>query len=277
MEVVETKTARIPKIGLGTWQNTGTECTETVCSALEAGYRHIDTAQQYDNESAVGRGIERADVDREDIFLTTKLWRSNLRYQDAVESVERTLDRADLDYVDLLLIHWPHPRVPVEETLDAMAELSDRGVVRHIGVSNFTLSQLQTARESSDLPIVVNQVLSHPYTDQSALQQYCARHGIALTAYSPLARGDVLTDPVLERIGDRYDKSPAQVSLRWLVRQDNVVAIPKASSHDHVVQNLDVFDFSLTEAEIEQIDDLTGPVRVRLRNHLPRLVRRLPV
>jgi diketogulonate reductase-like aldo/keto reductase len=277
MDAVETETARIPKLGLGTWQNTGTECTRTVRSALEAGYRHIDTAQHYGNESAVGQGIAEADIKRSDVFLTTKIWRSNLQYQDVIESVERSLSRLQVDYVDLLLIHWPHPRVPVEETLEAMVELSDKRMVRHIGVSNFTLPQLRTARNSTEVPIVANQVLYHPYKDQSALTQYCARHDIALTAYSPLARGDVLTDGVLEQIADRYDKSPAQVSLRWLVQQDNVVAIPKASSHDHLTQNLDVFDFSLTETEMEQINDRTGPVRVRLRSQLPRLVRRLPV
>jgi len=277
MDAVETETARIPTVGLGTWQNTGTECTETVRTALDAGYRHIDTAQQYDNESAVGRGLEQADVERDEIFLTTKLWRSNLHYDDVIESVEESLGRLQVEYIDLLLIHWPHPRVPVEETLEAMVELSDRGMIRHIGVSNFTLPQLKTARELSEIPVVVNQVLYHPYKKQSALQQYCARHDIALTAYSPLARGDVLTDAVLKRIGDRYDRSPAQVSLRWLVQQDSVVAIPKASSREHLTQNIDIFDFSLTGEEMRRIDDRTGPVRVRLRNKLPRLVRRIPV
>ncbi|MFD1588452.1 aldo/keto reductase [Halorientalis brevis] len=277
MEVVETATARIPKLGLGTWQNTGEACTQTVQTALDAGYRHIDTAQHYENERAVGRGLAQADVDREEVFLTTKVWRSNLQYQDVIASVTDSLDRLQVEYVDLLLIHWPHPRVPIEETLDAMAELCDRGLVRQIGVSNFTLPQLQTAQETAAVPIVANQVLYHPYTDQSTLQQYCARHDITLIAYSPLARGDVLSDAVLERIGERYDKRPAHVALRWLVQQDGVVAIPKASTPDHLHQNLDVFDFALTAEEMTRISARSGPLRVRLRKRLPALMRHLPI
>jgi 2,5-diketo-D-gluconate reductase B len=277
MEYVETAGVRIPKIGLGTWQNTGTECSKTVEAAIDAGYRHIDTAQAYDNEQAVGDGIAQADIDRENIFLTTKVWRSNLRYEDVLESVHESLDNLHVDYVDLVLIHWPHPRIPLEETLEALSELHDEGVVKSIGVSNFTRSQLEDARRISELPIVANQVLYHPYTDQSELQQYCAADGLALTAYSPLARGDVLSEETLERIGRRYDKSTVQVALRWLIQQEGVVAIPKASSKNHLEQNLDVFDFSLTDTEMTQIDDCRGPLTVRLRNHLPSVVRHLPI
>lgn len=277
MEYVETAGVRIPKIGLGTWQNTGTECSKTVEAALDAGYRHIDTAQAYDNEQAVGDGIAQADIDRENIFLTTKVWRSNLRYEDVLESVHESLDNLHVDYVDLVLIHWPHPRIPLEETLEALSELHDEGVVKSIGVSNFTRSQLEEARRISEPPIVANQVLYHPYTDQSELQQYCAANGLALTAYSPLARGDVLSEETLERIGRQYDKSAAQVALRWLIQQEGVVAIPKASSKSHLEQNLDVFDFSLTDAEMAQIDDCRGPLTVQLRNRLPSVVRHLPI
>ena len=277
MEYVETAGVRIPKIGLGTWQNTGTECSKTVEAALDAGYRHIDTAQAYDNEQAVGDGIAQADIDRENIFLTTKVWRSNLRYEDVLESVHESLDNLHVDYVDLVLIHWPHPRIPLEETLEALSELHDEGVVKSIGVSNFTRSQLEEARRISEPPIVANQVLYHPYTDQSELQQYCAANGLALTAYSPLARGDVLSEETLERIGRQYDKSAAQVALRWLIQQEGVVAIPKASSKSHLEQNLDVFDFSLTDAEMAQIDDCRGPLTVQLRNRLPSVVRYLPI
>jgi len=277
MEYVDAGDARIPKLGLGTWQNTGPDCSKTVRTALDLGYRHVDTAQAYDNEAAVGEGIDRSDVDRDEVFLTTKVWRSNLRHQDVLDSVHESLDDLGVEYVDLLLIHWPHPRVPVEETLDAMAELRESGAVEHVGVSNFTRSQLQDARQVADGPVVADQVLYHPYKDQSNLQRYCAGNDVALTAYSPLARGEVLSDTVLERIGERHDRSAAQVALRWLVQQENVVAIPKSSSRDHLEQNLAVFEFSLTDEEMARIDDHGGSLGVRLRNHLPSLVRRLPI
>ncbi|WP_018257348.1 aldo/keto reductase [Halomicrobium katesii] len=277
MEHVEAGGASIPKIGLGTWQNTGTACTETVRTALDLGYRHVDTAQVYDNERAVGEGIAAADVDRDDIFLTTKVWRSNLRRETVVSTVEESLAKLGVDYVDLLLIHWPHPRVPVEEPLDAMAELRERGLVEHLGVSNFTRSQLRAAADAADAPIVADQVLYHPYKEQSALREYCVDAGIALTAYSPLARGRVLGDDLLARIGDRYDRSPAQVALRWLVQQDGVVAIPKSTSRDHLADNLAVFEFSLTDDEMARIHELEGGFKTKLRNRLPALMRRLPV
>jgi len=277
VEYVEAGDVRIPKLGLGTWQNTGPGCAETVQTALDLGYRHVDTAQVYDNEDAVGEGIARSDGDREEVFLTTKLWRSNLRHQDVLDSVHESLDELGVEYVDLLLIHWPHPRVPVEETLDAMAELRESGAVEHVGVSNFTRSQLQTARQVADVPVVADQVLYHPYKDQSDLKRYCAGNDVALTAYSPLARGEVLSDTVLERIGERHDRSAAQVALRWLVQQENVVAIPKSSSREHLAENLAVFEFSLTDAEMARISDHGGPLGVRLRNRLPSLVRHLPL
>jgi diketogulonate reductase-like aldo/keto reductase len=277
MEHVEAGGARIPKLGLGTWQNTGPGCAETVRTALEVGYRHVDTAQIYDNEREVGDGIAAADVDRESVFLTTKVWRSNLRREDVHESVRASLDRLGVEYVDLLLIHWPHPRVPVGETLAAMADLREEGLVDHLGVSNFTRSQLRAAREAVDAPIVTDQVQYHPYKDQSALRDYCLGADVALTAYSPLARGDALSGDLLVDIGAGYDKSPAQVALRWLVQQDGVIAIPKASSRDHLAENLAVFDFSLTESEMARIDAHSGGLGRRVRNLLPTLLRRLPV
>jgi len=277
MEYVEAGGARIPKLGLGTWQNTGPTCTETVRTALELGYRHVDTAQVYDNEAAVGEGIAAADVDREDLFLTTKVWRSNLRHEDVIDSVEESLDKLGVDYVDLLLIHWPHPRVPIAETLGAMAQLRERGLVEHLGVSNFTRSQLAEARDAVDAPIVADQVLYHPYKDQSALHEYCVDEGVALTAYSPLARGRVLDDRTLAEIGDQHSKSAPQVALRWLVQQEAVVAIPKTTSREHLQDNLAVFDFELSDDEMARIDALDGDIGTRVRNRLPGLMRRLPL
>jgi 2,5-diketo-D-gluconate reductase B len=277
MEYVEAGGARIPKLGVGTWQNTGESCAETVETALDLGYRHIDTAQAYDNEELVGEGIEAADVDREDVFLTTKVWRSDLRYDDVHESVHESLERLGVDAVDLLLIHWPHPRVPVSETLEAMTELQEEGLVTHIGVANFTADQLEAAIEVADSPIVTNQVLYNPLKDQSDLLSVCAETDVSLTAYSPLARGAVIGDDLLGGIGDQYDKSAVQVALRWLVQQEGVVAIPKASSRDHLEDNIAVFDFSLTDDEMARIHDRKPGLKRRLFNRLPGLMRRNPL
>lgn len=275
--VLDVQGASIPKLGLGTWQNTGEQCAETVQTALELGYRHIDTAQAYDNEQQVGRGLAAADVDREHVFLTTKVWRSNLRDEDVRTSVRESLDKLDTGYADLLLIHWPHPRVPVEETLNAMADLRDDGLVSHLGVSNFTTAQLQQAREVAGVPLVTNQILYNAVKDQSELLGNCQENDVALSAYSPLAHGDLIRDDMLASIGESYDKSAAQVALRWLVQQDGVVAIPKATSRDHLESNLAVFDFELTDGEMQRIRGRTPGLGRRLRNRLPSVMRRLPL
>jgi diketogulonate reductase-like aldo/keto reductase len=277
MEYVEAGGASIPALGLGTWQNTGDTCTESVRTALEMGYRHVDTAQVYDNERAVGEGLAAADVDREEVFLTTKVWRSNLARRDVLESVRESVEKLGVEAVDLLLIHWPHPRVAIEETLGAMEQLRDEGLVAHLGVSNFTRSQLAEARRVAEAPIVADQVQYHPYVDQSELHDYCVREGVALTAYSPLARGDVLDDEALRAIGDRYDKSAAQVALRYLVQQENVVAIPKATGREHLRENLAVFDFELTDEELARVRTLDGGITTRLRNLAPAVFRRFPI
>ncbi|WP_336035271.1 aldo/keto reductase [Halobacterium yunchengense] len=277
MEYVERGGARIPALGLGTWQNTGDACVEAVETALNLGYRHVDTARAYDNEREVGRGVARADVHRDDVFLTTKVWRSDLAADDVRPAVEDSLDALGTDYVDLLLAHWPHPRVPAEETLTAMAELRDDGLVEHVGVSNYTATQLRDAQRAVDVPLVCDQVLYHPYKDQTAVRAACDDLDAALTAYSPLARGSVLDDDLLADVGRRYDKSAAQVALRWLTRQDGVVAVPKATSREHVEANLEALDFELTDEEAARIDDHTGGLGVRLRNRLPALMRRFPL
>jgi 2,5-diketo-D-gluconate reductase B len=275
-ETVTADGAEIPAIGLGTAQLTGETCERAVRTALEAGYRHVDTAEYYDNERAVGRGIEAAAVDRDEMFLTTKVWRSNLRADAVRDAARASLDRLDVEYVDLLLIHWPHPRVPVEETLDAMATLREDGLVRHLGVSNFTRTQLAEAIDATTAPIVVDQVLYHPYKEQRALQKYCVENDVALTAYSPLARGAVVGDETLTEIGEGYDKTAAQVALRWLVQQEGVVAIPRSKSPEHIEANLAIFDFELTDTEMARIDDRSGGLTIRLRNALPGVMRALP-
>jgi 2,5-diketo-D-gluconate reductase B len=275
--VLQVGEAEIPKIGLGTWQNTGEQCARSVEAAIEAGYRHIDTAQMYDNEQQVGRGIQMADVDRDDIFLTTKVWRSNLRSDDVRETVHESLEQLGTEYIDLLLIHWPHPRVPVEETLNAMEDLRDDGLVSHLGVSNFTTAQFREARDVAESPLVTNQVLYNPLKNQPNLHEYLTENDLSLTAYSPLAHGDLIEDGMLADIGSAYDKTAPQVAIRWLIQQERVIVIPKATSPSHIRSNIDVFDFELTDSEMQQIRDRTPGLRRRLRNRMPSVMRRLPI
>jgi diketogulonate reductase-like aldo/keto reductase len=253
----------VPALGLGTWEHTGETCREGVAHALDLGYRHIDTAQIYGNEREVGRGIANSDVPRDDIFLVTKVWRTNAAPIDVRTSTVESLRKLQTDYVDLLLLHWPVDEIPLEDTLDAMMELQEEGMTRHIGVSNFTPSLVERAVDHVDgrSTIVTNQVEYHPYLDQSHLIAQAERHDFYLTAYSPLARGDVMGDPKLEQIGEKYDKTAAQVALRWHLQQDRVMAIPKADAAAHRAANIDVFDFALTDEEMKQIHAMTGADR----------------
>jgi len=269
-EYVSVRGTDVPAVGLGTWRLTGDDCYGAVSTALELGYRHLDTAQAYGNERQVGAALREAEVDREDVFLTTKLNVGNRGHDAVLRSTEKSLAKLDTSYVDLLLIHNTAQRTPLGETLDAMNTLVDRGKVRHVGVSNFGVEQLDRARELSDAPIFTNQVQYNPYWSQTELLDYCAIHDVLVTAYSPLAHGAALDDPVLSEIGARYGKSAAQVAIRWLLEQ-GVATVPKATSRDHIAANLDVFDFELTDAERERI---RRPSKLRalsgfVRGHLP--------
>jgi len=268
MEFVSVQGEDIPAIGLGTYQLRGQSCVDVVQEALDLGYRHIDTAEYYNNQQEVGNAIRSAAIDREEIFLTTKVWRSNLAYDDFIESATESLDELGLEYVDLLLIHWPSQTVPIEETLQAMNKLHHEGKTRHIGVSNFSVSQLQEARAASDVPILTDQVEYNPFTGQSDLVEYCIGSDVMATAYSPLAKGKVATNDTLASIGDRYDKSATQVALRWLVQQDMVSAIPKASSRGHLQENIEIFDFELSDEEMETVFDLHRGLGSKLRDAL---------
>jgi diketogulonate reductase-like aldo/keto reductase len=256
---VETEGGSIPALGFGTARMTGTDCYRAVETALEVGYRHLDTAQMYDNEDAVGDALAASDVPREDVFVVTKLNTDNFARADVLESTRRSLERLRIETVDCLLIHAPRDYVPLTETVEAMNELQESGRVEHIGVSNFSVEQLERARECSSTPIVTNQVKYHPYYRQDKLLSYCVDHDVALTAYSPLAEGAVVGDERLEAIGERYDKSAAQVALRWLLQQPTVAPIPKAASPEHIEANADVFDFELSREEMERVFELTDP------------------
>jgi diketogulonate reductase-like aldo/keto reductase len=254
----------VPPVGLGTWRLRGEDCRRAVETALELGYRHLDTAQAYRNEREVGAAVAASSVDRDDVFLATKLDGGNRTRGAVRRSVRESLERLDTDYLDLLMIHWPNDRppfspvglpgaTPMAETLSAMNDLVEAGLVRHLGVSNFGLRRLHEARLRSDAPIRVDQVQFNPYWDQRDLLSYCRRNGVLLTAYSPLCHGGVLDDDVIASIGRRHGKSAAQVAIRWAIQHEGVAAVPKATTRAHLAANLDVLDFELTEAEMERI------------------------
>jgi 2,5-diketo-D-gluconate reductase B len=252
---VEVQGSRVPSLGFGTWLMNGREAREGVADALAIGYRHIDTAQAYENEREVGQAIRDSGVPREDIWLTTKLQIGNFHRRDVLISTEESLERLGTDHVDLLLIHWPDESVPIEETLGAMAELREQGQVRHLGVSNFP-PRLFGEAISIEPRLITNQVEYHPYLSQEGLLEICRGNDLFLTAYSPLARGRILDDEVIRDVAVDHGRTPAQVVLRWLIQQDRVAAIPKAASRKHREANFEIFDFDLTADEMTRITDL---------------------
>jgi 2,5-diketo-D-gluconate reductase B len=256
MQHVPVKGAKVPALGLGTWQLSGRQCYDAVRAALELGYRHIDTAEMYANAEEVGRAIRDSGIARDELWLTTKVPPGKLRAADAKRSAEDSLRRLGLDHVDLLLIHWPSSEAPLGETLAAFAELRARGRTRFIGVSNFSVPLIEEAVERHGADLLCDQVEYHPYLSQKPVLDAVRRHGMFLTAYAPVAKGRAAGDAVLAAIGRKYGKSAAQVCLRWLLDQDAVVAIPKAASRAHLAENLAIFDFALAPEDRAQIDAL---------------------
>jgi 2,5-diketo-D-gluconate reductase B len=258
-EAVEVQGTRIPVLGFGTWLIEGADATEAVRDALEIGYRQIDTARAYENEREVGRGIADSGVAREEIFLTTKVPPDDAAAELVQRDAEESLERLGVDYLDLLLLHWPSPDVPLEETLKALTALRDDGRIRNLGVSNFPAGLLQQALDLA--PVFCNQVEYHPFLGQDRLLELARANDVLITAYSPLAHGRVPDDATLNRIGDAHGKTAGQVALRWLLDQDHVSPIPKASSHERRVENFEVFDFELSDEERAEIDALPKDVR----------------
>ncbi len=258
MIVIEANGARIPALGLGTWELSGSVAVRIVEYALEVGYRHIDTARMYGNEREVGTAVRNSGLPRGELFVTTKIWPDSFRRGElqraAADSVER------LGFVpDLLLLHWPNPEVPLAETIGALVDARERGLTRHIGISNFPTASMAEAIRLSPVPLVTNQVEYHPFLSQKRVLAACRAAGMALTAYCPLARGRVFGHPVLERIGARYGKSAGHVALRWLVQQPMVAAVPRSAKPEHVRSNFEIFDFALTPREMEEISALADP------------------
>lgn len=252
MQFIDAQNARIPAIGLGTWELRGRTCARVVEQALRLGYRHIDTAQMYDNARDVGDGLRASGVSREAIFLTTKIWPTHFAPPDLERSVKESLAKLRLTEVDLLLLHWPSTRVPLSETLGALARMKAAGFAKHIGVSNFTVALMDEAIRLCPEQLVCNQVEYHPYLDQTKVLEACRAHGLATVAYTPIAKGRVKGDRVLADIARRYNKSPAQVCLRWLVQQ-NVAAIPRTSKIERLSENIAIFDMELSDADMTEI------------------------
>ena len=257
--IVRSGLAMIPAVGLGTWPLKGDVCEAAVSAALDAGYRHIDTAAMYGNEAEVGRAINASTLRRSDIFLTTKVWRDNIATGNLQRSAEASLEALDQPYVDLLLIHWPNANIPLAESIAALCEVKRGGLAHHVGVSNFPTKLLAEAQHLTTEPLVCNQIEYHPHLDQSKVLAACKSSGMAMSAYCPLGRGDtgsVLSEPVIVEIATAHKKSAAQVVLRWH-HQQGVVTIPKSATPTRIRENFDIFDFTLADSDMTRITALT--------------------
>ncbi len=248
---------KIPVFGFGTYQlPAGKEAVDAVSHALKTGYRLIDTAEIYGNEAEVGEAVRTSGIPRDELFITTKLWNSNHGYHETHQACEKSLTAMGLEYLDRYLIHWPDGG-KICETWNAMNELVESGKCRAAGVSNFSIGDLEVLLEKSDKIPVVNQIEINPFTYPHELMNFCTGHGMALEAYSPLAQASNLQNPTLQQIAKGYDKTPAQIMLRWILQQE-VIAIPKSSHAQRIEENANIFDFALTEDEMNKLGTLSS-------------------
>ena len=263
MKTIKIQNKTIPTLGFGTWKLRGETCVRATELALDVGYRHIDTAQIYENEAEVGQAIKNAiknsGIDRRDIFLTTKIWTENVGHSTFAKSVDESLKKLQTEYVDLLLLHWPVSDVPLKEQAEALASVQKSGKTGLIGVSNYTTALMRAVLNDHGVKIANNQVEYHPFLSQKPVLDFARVHDMWVTAYSPLARGAVRDNPVLKRIGDKYGKNEGQVSLRWLTQQPDVAAIPKAASEANIRSNINIYDFTLSDEEMNAIFALARP------------------
>jgi len=250
MDVIENRGARIPILGFGTMTLKEDQCVQLVEAALRLGYRHLDTAQMYGNEREVGAGMRGSGLKREEIFLATKVWFTRLAAGDFERSVDESLERLVLPWVDLLMIHWPNAQVPLSESIASLCKMKKAGLTKHIGVANFNVAMIEEAVKLASEPIAVLQIETHPYLDAAA-----RRHRMAVVGYCPLARGKVPADPTLQRIGKAHGKTPAQVALRFL-EQQQIIPIPPTSKRERLAENLGSLDFRLSETEMAEIAKL---------------------
>ncbi|MGC9316717.1 MAG: aldo/keto reductase [Armatimonadota bacterium] len=250
---------KMPTLGLGTWTLRGEEGLRTIRSALEMGYRHIDTADMYGNHDIVGQAI--ADYPRQELFVTSKVDAPDLHYDDVLLTCRKNLRELDTDYIDLYLIHWPNPDLPMKQTFDALRHLVEEGLIRDLGVSNFQQHRMEQALEIADHPIAVNQIELHPLLYQHDLIELCQDNGVAVTAYSPLARGRVYEDETLREIAEAHGRTPGQVSLRWLL-QKGCIVIPRSKNEEHLRENMDIYGWSLSDEDVALIDAIEEQVRL---------------
>jgi 2,5-diketo-D-gluconate reductase B len=258
MNVIDAHGARIPVLGFGTMTLKEDLCVQLVDAALKLGYRHLDTAQMYGNEREVGSGMRGSGIKREDIFLTTKVWFTQLAAGDFERSVDESLGRLALPWVDLLMIHWPNAQVPLAESITALCKVKKAGLAKHIGVANFNVAMIDEAVKLASEPIAVLQIETHPYLDQTKVLAAARRHGMAVVGYCPLARGKVPADPVLQGIARAHGKTPSQVALCFL-EQQAIIPIPRTSKRERLAENLASLDFKLSDAEMADIGKLKRP------------------
>lgn len=258
MQVIESHGARIPVIGLGTMTLKDDVCVELVEAALHLGYRHLDTAQMYGNEREVGAGLRASGLSRDDVFVTTKVWFNRLAPGDFERSVDESLEKLGLPWVDLLMIHWPNAQIPLAGSIASLCKVKKAGLAKNIGVANFNIAMIDEATKLATEPIAVLQIETHPYLDQTKVIAAARHHGMAVVGYCPLARGKVPADETLQRIGRAHGKTPAQVALRFL-EQDNIIPIPRTSKRERLAENLGSLDFKLTDAEMKEIGSLKRP------------------
>lgn len=251
----------IPILGLGTWELNGNKCTQVVKNALELGYKHIDTADAYGNHKDIALALKESGIERNELFITSKVNRLDLHYNDFLKTANKILTELDIEYLDLLLVHWPNRNIPIEETLKAMAELEEKGKVKSFGVSNFTETHIKEAQGIYPDLISVNQVEFHPYLYQKELLDFCQKNDIVLTAYSPLAQGRIFKDQRIKKLAEKYEQSPAQLVLRWLMEKE-IVVIPKASSPKHLKDNLEVLNQDISGEVLDLLDKLNENKRI---------------
>ena len=259
MPAVAANGARIPAIGFGTYGMARADMLRMIPAALKGGFRHIDTAQIYHNEQEVGECIASSGIPRSDLFVTTKVWVANYPRSRFAGSVDESLRKLRSDYIDLLLLHWPHDSVPLAEQIGLLNETVRAGKVRHIGVSNFNRQLVDQAIGLSAAPLVTNQFEYHPYLNQPLVIEATRKAGLAVTAYCAMALGRVLTDPTIAEIADSHARTIPQIVLRWLIQQDGVVALSRTTNPDRIAENLAVFDFKLGEDEMAAIQRLARP------------------
>ena len=246
---------QIPVVGLGTWKSEpGKTTSQAVLDSLEAGYRHIDTARAYDNETDVGRAVNDSGLPREDLFITTKLWNQHQGYEEAIEACEKSLNRLNCDYIDLYLIHWPL-REKRNHSWKAFIELRDKGLCKSIGVSNFTIEHLAEIEAKFGILPAVNQVEFHPYHYQKELLDYCNSKNIIIEAYSPLVHAKRMDEPKLGAISEELGKTPAQILIRWSI-QRGMVVLPKSVNKSRIIENFSVFDFDIPDSMMKKLDEL---------------------